>query len=368
MSTLNLDHQRKQARALLNAVRGGDLDALRRMADAGVAVPTEIALHHAQLVVARESGFRSWSRLRERVRSECVGRPRMLAGLLGAANSAAETARADALFRDPLACELAGEAGRAVWAATRQTTWPGYQTSGPDPVISIFTRFFDDGVRRAVADAAIAQVVIVGAAMDTRAFRLHWPAGLRLFEVDAGEVFEHKEPVLRRLEARPSCQRQTVVVTRDGSFARQLQRKGFDPAQKAAFLVQGTQFLSEAAAERTIREVSTLASAGSWLGLALVSRATLASVFMKIFLDKLESLGLPPWTFGVDDPDAWLDAQGWTTHTAVAGDPTVSYGRWPYGYIPKGTPGVPRTFLTQAWKRDITALPGAACGTAPAPR
>jgi methyltransferase (TIGR00027 family) len=349
VSTLNLEHLRKRARALVKA-------------------SPQLAHHDALRIVALESGFRSWSRLRDHVRSECVTRPRMLAGLLAAANSAAETACPNALYRDPLACELAGDAGRAIWAATRQTAWPGHQTSAPDPAVSIFARFFDDSVCRAVADAAIGQVVIVGAAMDTRAFRLDWPAGLRLFEVDAAEIFEHKEAVLRRLDAHPACHRQTVVVTRDGSFAGRLQRKGFDPAQKAAFLVGSLQYLTDAAAERTIREISTLASAGSWMGLALVSRATLASVFMKIFFDKLESLGLPPWTFGVDDPDVWLNGFGWDTDTWVAGDPAVSYGRWPYGYIPKGTPGVPRTFLTHAWKRDLTALPAAASGTARAPR
>jgi methyltransferase (TIGR00027 family) len=275
----------------------------------------------------------------------------MLAALVAAANRAVETARPEALYRDPLAGELAGEAGRALWQATRRTAWPGHLSSEPDAPPSILTRFFDDRLRRAVIDAGIEQVVIIGAAMDTRAFRLDWPAGLRLFEVDAAEVFEHKESILRGLGARPSCHRHTVVETANGSFAEPILEKGFDPARKSAFLFERTQYLTEVAAERTMREVGTLASAGSWMGLALVSRATLASVFMKIYFDKLESLGLPPWTFGVDDPDVWLNGFGWDTETVVAGDPAVSYGRWPYGYIPRGTPAVPRTFITQAWKR-----------------
>ena len=274
----------------------------------------------------------------------------MRGALYAAANRAAESARADALYRDPLACDLAGDAGRAVWESMRQTSWPGFLSSAPEPVLSIFTRYFDDALRQAVTGGAIDQVVVLGAALDTRAFRLEWPAGVRLFEVDDADIFEHKEAVLHRLGAEPACRRETIATGVEGAWAGELLRKGFDPARRTAFLVERFIHLPEAIAERTMRQVSELASGGSWIGVALVSRETLRSVFMKIYFDKLESLGFPPWTFGVDDPDVWLDGFGWTTETKVAGDPSVSYGRWPYGYTPRGTPGVPRTFLTQAWK------------------
>jgi methyltransferase (TIGR00027 family) len=354
VSTLKLEHLRKRARALVKA-------------------SPQLPLHAALLTVARENGFSSWPRLRAHVRSECVRRPLMLAGLLAAANRAAETARPNALYLDPLACELAGEAGRAIWAATRKTAWPGYLASEPDPGATILTKFFDDAVCRAVVDAGIEQVVIVNAGMDTRAFRLAWPAGLRLFEVDTADVFEHKETVLRRLAPRPACHRQIVGVARDGALAERLRRKGFDPSRRAVFLIERAQYMSETVAERTIGEVTAIASAGSWMGIALVSRETLRTVFMKIFFDKLASLGLPPWTFGVDDPDRWLNEYGWTTHTIVAGDPAASYGRWPYGYTPRDTPAVPRIFMTQAWKRaeavtGVTTPRAAACDRAPAPR
>src|SRR5262245_43950388 len=104
------------------------------MKRAGVSRPGGLALHDTQLVVARESGFRSWSRLKAHIRSERIRRPAMLAALLAAANRAAETIRPDALYRDPFARDLAGDAGRMVSEAMRQASWPGY-TSGPDPYL-----------------------------------------------------------------------------------------------------------------------------------------------------------------------------------------------------------------------------------------
>ena len=119
----------------------------------------------------------------------------------------------------------------------------------------------------------------------------------------------------------------------------------------------------------------------SHLGLAVAVVTGILSPYIDGELDTVETsnwhakvgrkdymVGMNLTGLGVDDPDVWLNGLGWETATWVAGDPAVSYGRWPYGYIPKGTPGVPRTFLTHAWKRDLTALPAAASGTARAPR
>jgi methyltransferase (TIGR00027 family) len=182
-------------------------------------------------------------------------RPMMRAALYAAANRAAETTRADALYRDPLACDLAGEVGRAVWESMRETTWPGFLSSAPEPVLSIFTRYFDDALRTVVTERGIEQVVILGARLDTRAFRLEWPVGVRLFEVGDGDMFDHQEAVLRRMGARPACRRETIATGCEGAWTGELLRKGFDRTSKTAFLVEGLQFLPEAIAERTMRDL-----------------------------------------------------------------------------------------------------------------
>jgi methyltransferase (TIGR00027 family) len=330
---------------LLKGVRGRDSEALLRVMRAGAGRADALALHDAQLVIARENGFPSWSKLKAEIRSEDVKRPSLLAAQLMAANRAAETRRREALYRDPLAADLAGYDGWAVLEAVRQSSWP-WCTSGPDPYLTILTRFFDDAVLAAVRTATITQVVIVGAGMDTRAFRLAWPSSVHVFEVDTAEVFVYKEAILHRLGARPVCKRHTACTRCYASLARALRRTDFDPARPTAFLIERLQYLKPERADHLLRELSALASEGSWLGLALVSQETLHSTFMAPHLRKLEAVGLPPWVFGVDDPESWLAHYGWNASSVVAGAPEANFGRWPYAYIPRETPAIPRGFLT----------------------
>lgn len=348
MPRLNLEHQRKRARALLNAVRRRDSEALVRVIKVGTGAGA-LALHDAQRVIARENGFPSWSKLKAHIHSESFEHPPMLAALLMAANRAAETTRRDALYRDPFAGDLAGDAGWATLQAVRSSAWPGYST-GPDPYLTILTKFFDDALAVAVREAAITQVVIVSAGMDTRAFRLEWPPGVRLFEVDTAAVFAHKEQLLRQFGAQALCQRYAIRCKSPGTLRGALRRALFDPTRTAAFLIERLQYLRPERADRLLRELTALASDGSWIGLALVSNETLHSNFMQPFLRKLEAFGLPPWRFGVDDPETWLSGYGWKAHSLVAGAPEASYGRWPYAYIPRGTPAIPRGFFTVGWK------------------
>jgi methyltransferase (TIGR00027 family) len=349
VSRLNLEHQRKRARALLKGVRLRHAESLDRMSRAGAPDANAIALHEAQLVVARENGFSSWSKLKAHVRSGGPEGPMMLSVRLFAVNRALETTRHNPLYRDPLADRLAGAEGWAVWHAWRQLLWPGYG-SGPDPYLTIATRFLDDALLAAVRDSAITQVVIVRAGMDTRAFRLGWPPNVRVFEVDTTDVFAHKEPILNRLDVQPLCHRQTIITRSPGSLKRALRRSDFDPARKTAFLIERLQHLPPEGADRALGEITRLAAEGSWVGLSLVTDTTLRSEFMRPFLQRAEAVGLPPWRFGIDEPEQWLATYGWRSSSVVVGAPEASDGRWPYGYLPRGTPAIPRGFFTVGWK------------------
>ena len=104
-----------------------------------------------------------------------------------AANRALESDHASPLYRDPYARELAGEAGFEVLYSMRTASGMG-AFNGPDPSLTIRTRFYDDSLLNAVRSSSIDQVVILAAGMDARAFRLDWPAGVRVFEVDRDDV------------------------------------------------------------------------------------------------------------------------------------------------------------------------------------
>lgn len=350
---LNLDNQRKRARSLLNAARAHDAHALQRFAAAHTLFrhssedPLRWSLHHAQLVIAREQGFASWAKLKAHVVS--TSQP-LLGALYAAANRALETESSEPLFRDPLARALAGEDGMALHAALRTTTWPP-NAGGPDPEQSIFTRYYDDALVRAVRTYSIEQVVLLGAELDVRAFRLDWPDGVVLFEVEREAVVARKEAVLRRLQAQPRCERRVVRSTLRGPWRRALSAAGFAASRPSAILVSGELVcLDSAAVARLFGEIRRIACAGSWIGMLLVGIDTIDSPFMKPFLEKRAELGWPPWRFGVRDPEAFLAEHGWTAECEVAGAPEVSYGRWRYGYIPRTNPdrGVPRVYLAQA--------------------
>src|SRR5438093_11635529 len=92
-----------------------------------------------------------------------------------AAARALETESENPLFSDPFARELAGEAGFKLLAITREVAGTA-ALKGPDPYLSVRTRFLDDALLRAVRDRGLSQVAILAAGMDTRAFRPQWPA------------------------------------------------------------------------------------------------------------------------------------------------------------------------------------------------
>ena len=261
-----------------------------------------------------------------------------------AANRALETESASPLYRDPFARELAGEAGFDVLYAMRTASGMNAFT-GPDPFLTIRTKFFDEALLSAVRDRAIEQVVILAAGMDARAFRLEWPSGVRLFEVDRDDVFAHKEDVLTRLGARPSCDRRIVRQDLAQPWIDALAGAGFDRTRKTAFLAEGLlYYLDEPAVLSMFDALAHIAAPGSWLGLDSMSPEVLTSPFMTSYIRKLEQLQCP-WKFAMPDPDGFMAARGWQSSYVMPGEPEASFGRWVMPMIPRNLPGIPRTYL-----------------------
>jgi methyltransferase (TIGR00027 family) len=264
-----------------------------------------------------------------------------------AANRALETEAPNCLVEDHHARALAGEEGFALLAASQKVRPPAL-AGGPDPYLSIRTRFFDDALLRAVNERALRQVVVLAAGMDARAFRLTWPAGTTLFEVDRDEVVEQKETVLRRLGAQPTCRREVVRADLESDWIGPLLRAGLDEGQPIALLVEGLlMYLDAGAVAGLLASIQCLARPGSWLGTDLVGTEFLASPYLKPFLELLEQFGCP-WRFGTDEPEQLLARYGWAATVVVPGEPEANYGRWPYPVAPRTAPGVPRSYLVTA--------------------
>jgi methyltransferase (TIGR00027 family) len=264
-----------------------------------------------------------------------------------AANRALETEFPNRLYEDRLARPLAGNEGFALLAQT-QVPRPGVPANTPEAYLSIRTRFFDDALVQAAQAGPLRQIAILAAGMDSRAFRLQWPPGTTVFEVDQADVIDYKEAVLSGLNATPSCSRCVVRANLEQDWTIPLIQAGFDPNSPAAFLVEGLlPYLDESAVELLIAALAALARPGSWLGLDVVTPELLSSPYMTTLLEKLTQLGCP-WRFGTAEPEKLLARYGWEARAIMPGEPEANFGRWPYPALPRNTPGIPRSFLVTA--------------------
>lgn len=245
-----------------------------------------------------------------------------------AAARAYETDHPQRLFSDPYARFLASDEGFVLFSELRAFS-PG-SANDPHPGISIRTRFFDDGLLIAVRELSLEQVILVGAGMDTRAFRLPWIDRIKLFEIDRPEIFDHKEAILQNLNAKERCVRQVVVTDLQENWVAALINSGFDRHKPTAFLFEGLMFyLKPTTVVRVLETLESVACVGSWLGMDFVDAELLNSPYAQPFLSKLRQLGCP-WYFGVSNPKQFLVQYGWQPRITVLGESEANYGRWTY--------------------------------------
>ncbi|MEO3977701.1 class I SAM-dependent methyltransferase [Streptomyces sp. CAU 1734] len=262
-----------------------------------------------------------------------------LTALLVAAARAIETRRPDALARDV-------HAEHFVRAAPACAGWPVRMDEVPDgdanPLWGRFARYFglrtrvlDDFLLRSVRTGGARQVVLLGAGLDTRAFRLGWPPGCVVFEIDREGVLAFKHRVLDGLSAVPRAARVPVAVDLRADWARALAGAGFDAAAPSVWLAEGLLFyLSPAAETRLIDTVDRLSTRGSALAFEV-----------KLDRDLLEYRDSPLYTstarqIGIDllslfnreprpDSTGVLAGRGWSTSVRTPFDFTRRHGRGP---------------------------------------
>ncbi|CAL9282349.1 SAM-dependent methyltransferase [Streptomyces sp. SudanB182_2057] len=247
----------------------------------------------------------------------------------------------DAMFEDPFARALAAPRGFELLDK--------YGGGGLIPFIAIRTRYFDDSVDTVLRDAGIRQVVLVAAGMDTRAFRLTWPAGTTVYEIDHQALMEEKRARLARLGAEAAVERVEVKADLARDWLPALKQAGFDPAKPTLWIAEGLMFfLTEEQVVHLLRTLGSASAPGSWLAVDFVSKALLRSPFSQSFLKGLKEDGTP-WLFGTDEPEDFLAASGWKVRDLrEPGDPGAGEGRWPYEVQPRDRRGVARSWLVRA--------------------
>lgn len=128
------------------------------------------------------------------------------------------------------------------------------------------TRYFDAFFSEA-AEAGIRQAVILASGLDARAYRLNWPAGTTVFEIDQPEVIEFKTTTLEGLGAHPKTALRTVAIDLREDWQSALLAAGFDAGKPSAWIAEGLfGYLPPEAQDRLLDAVTSLSAPGSRLG------------------------------------------------------------------------------------------------------
>jgi methyltransferase (TIGR00027 family) len=136
--------------------------------------------------------------------------------------------------------------------------------------MAVRTRFFDNFFTDATK-AGVRQAVILAAGLDTRAYRLPWPDGTTVYEIDQPQVIEFKTRTLANLGAAPTADRKAVAVDLRDDWVGALRGIGFSTERPTAWIAEGLLgYLPPDAQDRLFDTITTLSFSGSRIGTGYV--------------------------------------------------------------------------------------------------
>jgi methyltransferase (TIGR00027 family) len=199
------------------------------------------------------------------------------------------------------------------------------------------TRYFDEFFADAAA-AGIRQAVILASGLDARAYRLDWPAGMTVFEIDQPAVIEFKTTTLAGLGAEPKADLRTVSIDLREDWPAALQAAGFDISKPAAWIAEGLYgYLPPEAQDRLLDAVTALSAPGSRLGSEAVPNT--ADIDPDEARERMREATAKWREHGFDldfselgfegernDVGQYLDAKGWTSIGTPMGELMASNG------------------------------------------
>jgi methyltransferase (TIGR00027 family) len=261
-----------------------------------------------------------------------------------AVGRALATQRQNALIDDPYAAPLVRAVGVEFFTrlvdgkldAEEVDDNAEFGMSQMTDMMAVRTRFFDDFFLNSAREG-VAQAVILAAGLDARAYRLPWPSGTTVFEIDQQQVIDFKTRALHELGATPTADRQAVAVDLRHDWPTALKEAGFDPARPTAWSAEGLlAFLPSDAQDRLLDSVTELSAPGSRLAAENMGGGSEEGKAMQ---DRMHN-AVEKWRehgFDVDMTDLWyfgerndvadyLSSRGWTTRATAAVDLYVANG------------------------------------------
>ncbi|HEX3285236.1 MAG TPA: class I SAM-dependent methyltransferase [Mycobacterium sp.] len=280
-----------------------------------------------------------------------------LASSVGATATMVAAARAmvtridGALISDPYAEPLVRAVGVDVFTklATGELDPSAFdvdddKNAGMDRMVdnmAVRTKFFDDFFTEATA-AGIKQVVILASGLDSRAYRLAWPAGTVVYEVDQPQVIEFKTRALTEIGAEPTVDRRAVAIDLRFDWPAALKEAGFDPEQPTAWSAEGLLgYLPPDAQDRLLDTITELSAPGSHL--ATESAPPIDQNDVDEAMEKMESAAERWREHGYDldwanlvylgdrnEPSAYLANHGWQVNGNNVNELLTAHGYPPF--------------------------------------
>jgi methyltransferase (TIGR00027 family) len=216
------------------------------------------------------------------------------------------------------------------------------------------TKFFDTFFLDA-ANAGIRQVVILAAGLDARSWRLPWPDGVTVYELDQPRVLDFKASTLHEHGADPACNRVGVPVDLRQDWPKALRQAGFDASAPSAWSAEGLlMYLPATAQELLFNRIQALTATSSRVGIEALApnfadpeaaaqrrermdrvRALMAKVDPQREIPRTDEL----WYFEErEDVADWWGRHGWQVTVTPSDELMTGYGRKPPEQIDDGVP------------------------------
>ncbi|ABK73326.1 class I SAM-dependent methyltransferase [Mycolicibacterium smegmatis] len=268
-----------------------------------------------------------------------------LASSVGATATMVAAARAiastepNALIDDPYAADLVRKVGLEFFTklVDGDIALDGDDAAAAGLMVSMMavrTRFFDDFFCDA-AGAGIRQSVILAAGLDSRAYRLGWPAGTVVYEIDQPRVIEAKTAAMAEIGASPTAERRTVAVDLRDDWPAALRAAGFDAATPTAWIAEGLLvYLPPEAQDRLFDNITALSARGSRLATEYHPDITSTlrgrgQAMSERWRDHGFDVDLSDLWYGGDRnaADEYLAGHGWQVSTRPRPEVFAAYGR-----------------------------------------
>lgn len=236
---------------------------------------------------------------------------------------ATESQRPDAIIHDPFAQHLAGDIG------SQMQLLAGFKWSPPDvlpsqsqELFALRTRYLDEALSH--CDATVRQVVILGAGLDTRAYRLEALRERLVVEIDANkDLLDHKRNVMAQANAQLMAKRYHTIVAdlaNDDWEEKLLEDASFDPTERTYWCMEGLlPYLNRDTIVKVLKTIDALSPRGSMFWADMSGRAIVEE----------DLVGGQTLKYGEDDPlNGVLGVTKWKLHVqADLGKPGEHFGR-----------------------------------------